>query len=148
MKTTKHLGRSFRIKNRIFPRSEDVFERIHSRAIKDKNGCWNWFGSKDKQGYGCLVYKRKFYMAHRLSYQSYVGKIGSGLQLDHLCRNKSCINPKHLEPVTQAENLRRAVPTHCKRGHDLNDSNVYHGRRNCRTCNKERSRVWRETVFE
>lgn len=145
MKTIKNLGLSFRIKNRIFPRSNNLSERLASRYSKDeKTGCWVWFGTRNRKGYGCLSYQRKYYAAHRLSYELEKGKIPQGLQIDHLCKNKSCVNPTHLEAVTLFENIRRSVRTHCKRGHDLSESNVYNGKRHCRQCNKARSTEWRK----
>lgn len=87
--------------------------------------------------------------AHRVGYELYVGKIPDGLMLDHLCRNRCCVNPKHLEPVTNLENVRRGIAaqrnreirlamTHCKRGHPLSGDNLYinpgSGQRVCRSC--------------
>ena len=112
--------------------------------------CWPWGGVLDA-GYG-----RLHIQAHRFMYEYRVGPIPDGLVLDHLCMNKQCVNPKHLEPVTDAENLRRAPTyvgnrTHCPRGHDLTvEENLYRtGRRRakkrineriCRVCRFEKYR--------
>lgn len=81
-------------------------------------------------------------LAHRVAYEQAKGPIPTGLQIDHLCRNRACVNPDHLEAVTQGENVRRAVPDRCINGHDLNDNPYrYHGKRMCRPCRRERQRV-------
>lgn len=69
--------------------------------------CWIWMGSKDWQGYGQFWIQKKLFPAHRWSYERLVGPIPVGLQIDHLCRTTSCVNPSHLEPVTQRENVLR-----------------------------------------
>jgi hypothetical protein len=71
------------------------------------NGCWNFLGSLTPLGYGHLCRNKKFMGAHRYFYELRFGPIPKGLQLDHLCRNPTCVNPEHLEPVTNAENTRR-----------------------------------------
>lgn len=108
----------------------------------NRNGeCWEWTGALDKYGYGVLGFDRRTQFAHRVSYQLSRGPIGIGLTIDHLCRNKKCVRPGHLEAVTIRENVRRAyVPrTHCPHGHELTADNMMrHGRSNrvCRTCRR------------
>lgn len=107
--------------------------------------CWIWKGGKFESGYGYFNYNYKLVRSHRMSYMLFKGKIPEELQLDHLCRNKLCVNPQHLEAVTQRiNNLRsnsfsgvNARKTHCKRGHKLSGSNLLinkKGFRNCRKC--------------
>ena len=108
-------------------------------------GCWEWGGSIAPSGYGRFWMDGKNRYAHRVAYVLTHGLIPDGLVIDHLCRNTACVNPTHLEPVTNTENLRRGVPggrsqTHCKRGHELVDGNLYYWERNgkvsrkCRAC--------------
>lgn len=75
--------------------------------IDEQTGCWIWQRYKDRKGYGIMRKNDFLLKAHRYFYEKYKKQIPKGLQLDHLCRNTSCVNPDHLEPVTNAENCRR-----------------------------------------
>jgi hypothetical protein len=86
--------------------------RAEAYVVDPRAGCWVWQLSKNPKGYGSIWHEGKCWAAHRLSYTLLVGPIPEGLQLDHLCRNTSCVNPAHLEPVTNTENQRRG--TKCK----------------------------------
>ena len=117
-------------------------QRFWLRVNKSED-CWNWTGSLNVGGYGhWQPTKGTTSMAHRYSYEQIVGPIPEGLVLDHLCRNRSCVNPEHLEPVTQrVNNLRgigfaatRAAQTHCKWGHEFTLENTYVTKRNQRYC--------------
>ena len=114
-------------------------------------GCWNWLGSAVKTGYGQIWYQGRLVLAHRFAYELLRGPIPKGFEIDHLCHNKSCVNPIHLEVVTRSENVRRGwkvnIPpnsrkTHCLRGHALTPDNIYdeHGKRKCRQCRVLRDR--------
>jgi HNH endonuclease len=116
------------------------------------NGCWIWIKSRHPSGYGQFRANNKAVMAHRYAYQTFVGDIPAGLDLDHLCRNPACCNPFHLEPVTRKENLRRGIgnsgKTHCKRGHQFTEHNTWiekNGARHCKVCRNENARAWRAT---
>lgn len=71
--------------------------------------CWNWTGYRNRGGYGRYMHQKRMQLAHRVSYELLVGPVPDGLVIDHLCRNPSCVNPDHLEPVTNAENIRRGL---------------------------------------
>jgi hypothetical protein len=110
------------------------------------SGCWLWLGSLNRDnGYGRFYLRYKSYLAHRFSYELQNGPIQNGLVLDHLCRNTSCVNPKHLEVVTNKENILRGISpsaenkrkTHCPIGHEYTEKNTRiskTGKRSCRTC--------------
>ena len=114
-------------------------------------GCWTWSGPSKHHGYGHLQIGKKMVLAHRYSYELAKGEIPRGLELDHLCRNTSCVRPDHLEPVTHRENMLRgrsdsaknARKTHCKRGHSFSGDNLYTWKhtRQCRTCVNVRHRA-------
>ena len=119
------------------------FERHVSRMA---DGCWLWTGHKYPRGYGQFHSRRRVVYAHRFAYEYFVGPIPSGLVLDHLCRNRACVNPQHLEPVSHTENVRRgeAVKAVCKAGHTYDANNTYldvNGWKHCRTCDRERHRL-------
>lgn len=135
------LARSSRTLTGRFDPTVRMWARIDKRG---PNECWPWTGVIGRDGYG----KFRGTSAQREVYQALVGLIPDGLELDHLCRNRSCVNPAHLEPVTHRENGARSplwggtinsAKTHCKRGHPFDAANTYRvrGRRSCRACNAE-----------
>ena len=77
-------------------------------VIPDGSSCWEWQGYVAPNGYGMGGLHGKVQYAHRIAYEAFIGPVPDGLHLDHLCRNRRCVKPAHLEPVTQAENNRRA----------------------------------------
>lgn len=136
-------------------------ERIAKKIMPEPtSGCWLWTGSTTTKGYGVLYYRgpgNKYgRRAHAVVYEFFHGPIPEGLELDHLCRNKSCVSPWHLEAVTHWENCERAKEarnagiravaatiTHCPHGHEYTDANTVRapvtGWRVCKTCRDARN---------
>jgi hypothetical protein len=134
---------------------EKLPERISNR-IAIERGCWQWTGPL-RGGYGRAILQggigRREQLAHRSVWTLLVGYIPENMTLDHLCRNRGCVNPEHLELVTLRENIlrgegvaaRRARQTHCKRGHAFTTENTYrysNGRRECLTCRRNYRRSY------
>lgn len=125
--------------------------RFWSKVLKrDGSGCWIWLGAMHRLGYGMFRVGTKTKLAHRVAYEMEVGPVPSGLQLDHLCRNRKCVKPTHLEAVTSRENLMRgqtlarknASKTACKNGHPFDTLNtIARGEsaqwRRCRICQRK-----------
>lgn len=113
-----------------------LIDRIMAKTVEDR-GCWLYVGARKPSGYAAIGNGGSVRNGHRLVYELLVGPIPSGMELDHLCRVRECVNPAHLEPVTRNENGRRARKTHCKRGHEKSEANIYtskRGIRHCRPC--------------
>lgn len=124
----------------IKTRSVKLFD---DKILMDKYGCWLWQGYCNEKGYGKFHHRADCSMAHRFSYVLFKGAIPEGLQIDHLCRTRNCVNPNHLEAVTCQENIRRGtsgkyqlLKTHCPAGHPYEGENLvrYKNTRVCRTC--------------
>jgi hypothetical protein len=122
-------------------------DRFWRRVDMNPHHCWEWQGYITAGGYGQVGFGKKVFLTHRVAYEIVKGPIPDGLHLDHLCRNRSCCNPDHLEPVTSGENTRRSnlvgrwrAPS-CKRGHEFTPENTgtrQNGDRWCRECGRLR----------
>lgn len=127
-------------------------------CLREDGDCLVWTGTKSNYGYGRFsALGRHQVQAHNFMWLSICRfEIPEGMELDHLCRNRSCVNPAHLEPVTHLENMRRGVIqerykewvatiTHCPKGHEYTESNTYRGpsgKRACRECSRAAHRAW------
>lgn len=134
-------------------------ERFESKVSRTETGCWEWTGARSPQGYGMINVKRNDgrwipTTAHRVAYELHVAAIPPGLELDHLCRNRGCVNPEHLEAVTHRVNdLRGTAPTavsfrenRCLNGHPFTPENTITRRdrpnsRSCRRCKNAHARA-------
>ena len=127
----------------------DIVRLLNKADYDAATDCWNWLGSLNKDGYGRICINYVDYLAHRLSFKLHIGNIEDGKELDHLCRNRRCINPFHLEEVTHRENILRGIApaalharkTECPYGHKFDKANTRfnaNGSRHCRACDKIR----------
>jgi hypothetical protein len=137
-------------------------QRIEDNCIVAPNGCWVWFGAKNDSGYGVMNVNGKRERAHRVAYEAFVGPIPKGLVIDHLCREKRCVNWRHLDPVTSSVNVKRFTNSiakldqraQCKNGHPINGAesvsyrkwgnfNVQYCRECVRITNRRAHAKWR-----
>jgi hypothetical protein len=136
----------------------EIKEKFESKYTIALDGCWLWLAGPHSNGYGQFhvrVGKRSYknVLAHRFSYELAQGLIPRGLELDHLCRQRACVNPHHLEPVTTKENLLRgegacaknARKTYCVNGHEFTEANTRYNKkgRACKTCVNKNMREYR-----
>jgi hypothetical protein len=137
-------------------------DRFWEKVDKTEGGCWVWLARRSVDGYGtfAMPFGKRWapVRAHRFAYELLVGPIPDGLHLDHLCRNRACVNPDHLEPVTCRENILRgiapsainAAKTHCTNGHEFTPANTYiapaNGARLCRACRLVAARKYERSV--
>lgn len=134
--------------------------RVLDRCVETADGCWQFTGYLMDCGYGQVRAYRRTYLTHRVTYEHFVGEIPDGLVIDHLCRNRACCNPWHLEAVPQRLNVLRgegpltagawraeveSAKTHCPRGHAYDVENTYltrQGHRHCRACKRISQRAY------
>ncbi len=143
---------------------EGVPRKVSHKPIRERflekvqktDSCWIWTAKKEKFGYGRFAIREREFAAHRVAYELFVGNIPDGLSIDHLCKNPSCVNPEHLEPVTMRVNLlrgntfqaRNASKTHCPQGHPYSGDNLIFksGGRTCRACRIQKKREARSKI--
>ncbi|HUA14328.1 MAG TPA: HNH endonuclease signature motif containing protein [Verrucomicrobiae bacterium] len=132
---------------------QGVKDRIQQNCrIDSETGCWIWQPRKNEDGYGVMRWKGKRFKAHRLAYMAFVSDIPENFEVDHLCRNRACVNPTHLEVVTHKENVLRsenftahhAKKANCPKGHPYAGQNLFfeRGRRRCRICRRAKDRAY------
>ena len=132
------------------PRLGGPLARFMRKVQEQPNGCWLWTGYLSEDGYGIFKLPSGAVKAHRWSFERQVGPIASGLELDHVCRNRACVNPAHLEPVTHQQNMERGVyfnssKTACLRGHPFDEQNTGYsssGKRYCKECSRAHNREY------
>lgn len=126
--------------------------KLFAKTKRSESGCLEWQGCLSASGYGRIGIEKKTFRVHRVAWEMVRGPIPEGMVIDHLCRNKKCCDPEHLEVVTQKENVRRgnsgkrnAEKTHCIHGHPFDEVNTYvskTGSRQCLACTKARNREY------
>jgi hypothetical protein len=152
---------------RRLKKASPITERIMELVSCEPNtGCWIWIGSVAKSGYARMGTKHsRPELAHRVSYEAFVGPIPEGYELDHKCRLRCCVNPQHLEPVLHLENVRRGTSgqataerhrqiTHCPKGHAYDEANTRtippgrkrYSHRICRACDRARGGKTRRAI--
>ena len=147
---------------------QSLFDRFMDKVSPEPNsGCWLWTAACNSDGYGHFKVSGRGRMAHVIARELFIGKVKEGLELDHLCRVRCCVNPYHVEPVTHKENVNRGISspdaivnrqkskTHCPKGHayDAENTFIYHRRdnyrqRQCRTCHRESEKMRRARAID
>lgn len=138
------------------PPKRSVEQRLEIHAKKDnETGCLVWNGSRCKDGYGTVNFElrgKRVYLAHRMAYLHFVGEIPDGEEIDHICKNRACVNPDHLRSVSHQVNVdngdyktnhRNRTKNHCKLGHELSGENLFiskNGSRQCKECRNARDK--------
>ena len=165
-KTLQCVAENLPVRNGILGRrnassiGEDHMERHEDWPVYvvKQTGCWLWQGLRNKDGYGLFESSTGWEMAHRTVYTAAGKGLARGILLDHLCRHRACVNPDHLDPVDNKENVRRgkspaainALRTHCIHGHPFDEINTAYTKkgRRCRECNRISNRATRKKVAQ
>ena len=134
---------------------EERFDEKYT--VNEETGCWEWTGARSPEGYSRIGHQGNACYGHRIAHERYIGPIPAGLEVDHLCRVRHCVNPAHLEAVTHSVNVQRGVcgevsaarnraKKACPHGHPYEGDNLYvvprTGYRVCLMCKREKNRLW------
>lgn len=127
-------------------RMKTLKDRLLEKMIPEPNtGCWLWTGATNSQGYGQIRVDGVCHTASRVSFECFNGQLAPGMEPDHICRVRSCINPGHMEAVTHAENRGRALKEFCRNGHDLRITRIIlPAGSGCKVCRYEATKRWRK----
>lgn len=139
------------IKHHRLETTKQFLKFVRRVVANPDTGCWEWTGGKQQCGYGKIRHDKRVFLAHRVAYETWREMIPDHLVVDHLCRNRSCVRPDHMELVTDRENILRGMANaaknarkeHCNRGHPLSGENLvcHDGNRHCRTCRNAKARM-------
>lgn len=143
-----------RVAKHVHPEIPPLIRFFNKVEIADT--CWDWQAYLDDEGYGHFWFDHTMKLAHVFLYELLEGPIPEGMELDHLCRNRACVNPSHVQPVIHLENIRRgdsgkpqSSRTHCPAGHPYDEVNTYispTGHRNCRICRSRRANEYHKRI--
>jgi len=157
--STQRKGKALKIfyifKQSRYSVKKSPIERFLPKIKINDNGCWEWTDGTNHHGYGGFNVNNKAILSHRFIYEYYHGMICPDLTIDHLCRNRKCVNPLHLEQVSMKINNERGMSpsginsrkTHCIRGHQFTEENTIKGkgRRRCKICTVVSNRLSKQT---
>jgi hypothetical protein len=153
----RNVSQLIGIKSEGIKMNKPTDERFWGKVNKISSGCWLWIGSKNNMGYGWFWDGTKNVTAHRYSLMLHGIPMPLGLECDHTCHNRACVNPSHIELVPHIVNIQRGInmgqankaKTHCPLGHPYSLENTlvgHNGYRYCRTCRHRQNKIYRDAL--